>query len=116
MDEFGAALQFFQGFGENWWALSDCLSRLDEWLPAAAYVLVVEQAEDVLADQSDQLIWLLKTLDETGTSWSRPVTDGDIFDRPAIPFHTLLHFSEGNERVLEDVRSLARSNDISLRN
>ena len=41
MNEFGAALQFFDGFGENWHALKECLSYLDEWLPATAYVLVV---------------------------------------------------------------------------
>ena len=36
MNEFGAALQFFEGFGENWHALKDCLSHLDEWMPAEA--------------------------------------------------------------------------------
>ena len=48
MDEFAASLQFFDGFGENWHALSECLAYLDEWLPADAYILVVEGAEEVL--------------------------------------------------------------------
>src|SRR4030095_2905605 len=31
MDEVGAALQFFEGFGENWHALQECLEYMDEW-------------------------------------------------------------------------------------
>src|SRR5438552_17320122 len=38
-DEFGAALQFPEYFGENWDALNDCLTDL-AWLPAAEYPLV----------------------------------------------------------------------------
>jgi hypothetical protein len=63
MDEFGAALQFFEGFGENWDALEECLGYLDEWMPASAYVLVIERAESLLADETrDQMNTFLQIL------------------------------------------------------
>src|SRR5262245_17994548 len=47
-DEFAAALQFPAHFGENWDALSDCLTDL-EWLPADAYILCITSALRFLA-------------------------------------------------------------------
>lgn len=92
MSEFAAALQFFDGFGENWYALEECLGYLDEWLPSDAYVLVIERAEEILQDEAlDETISLLKVLHRTGESWARPIADGDRFDRPPVPFHALLH-------------------------
>ena len=90
MDEVGAALQFFDGFGENWHALEECLSYLDEWLPAEAYVLVVEQAEQVLNDEPQSLPALLKTLDSAAQFWSKPIVGNGRFDRSPIPLHVLL--------------------------
>lgn len=91
MDEFGAALQFFEGFGENWHALKECLSYLDEWMPARAYVLVLTSCQEVLSQSEEQdLKWLIVTLQEVGEWWSRPITDNQRFNRPAIPFHAIL--------------------------
>jgi len=104
MDEFGAALQFFEGFGENWHALEECLQYMDEWLAADAYVLLIERAESVLADEDeDQLAALLVTMQRAGEWWSRPITDNDRFNRPAVPFHCLFFGSEaeGLLRVLD---------------
>ncbi len=94
MNEFGAALQFFEGFGENWHALEECLGYLDEWLPAAAYVLVVERAEEVLEDEPAKLPALLKTMDAAGEFWSTAIEDGDRFDRNSLPFHALFNVSD----------------------
>ena len=67
MNEFGAAFQFFYGFGENWLALNECLCYLDEWLPAEAYVIVVDHAEEVFRDETDlEIHALLDTLHEVG--------------------------------------------------
>ncbi len=90
MDEFGAALQFFDGFGENWDALDECLRDLNEWLPSNAYILVITHPESVLEEEPAQLVWLRKTLEEVGDWWSKPVLDNGRFNRPAIPFHTVL--------------------------
>ena len=73
MSEFGAALQFFDGFGENWPALDECLSYLDEWLPADTYILAIERADEVLQNQREDMGHLLRTLDGVGRFWSEPV-------------------------------------------
>ena len=104
MDEFGAALQFFDGFGENWDALRECLAYMDEWLPADAYILLIAHADSVLADAGeDELATLLRVLHGTGDWWSKAITDNDRFNRPSRPFHCLLlgDEPEGVKRILD---------------
>lgn len=101
MDEFGAALQFFGGFGENWPALSDCLRSMDDWLPASAYVLVVERAEEVLVDDPLDLEAFLRTLHVAGESWSEPVDSPAVYARPPIPFHVLLNVSDAHPEAID---------------
>lgn len=116
MDEFGAALQFFYGFGENWHALDECLAYLDEWLPADAYVLVVEGAEELLQDEADEIMAaLLKTLHYAGEWWSRPITDNDRFNRKAIPFHVLLNVEDDCSEAIERIVSVASAADVPIR-
>ncbi|WP_394618320.1 barstar family protein [Lentzea sp. JNUCC 0626] len=62
--ELGAALQFPSYFGENWQALSDVLSDLD-WMPADAYLVVVEDAELLLADEPETLALALRIFVES---------------------------------------------------
>lgn len=111
MTEFGAALQFFDGFGENWHALEECLGYLDEWLPAQSYVLVVERAEETLCESGlGAMIALLKVLHATGEFWSRPITDGGRFDRPGVPFHVLFNLSSSAVGIESElVRSAAHA-------
>lgn len=109
MDEFAAAFQFFDGFGENWLALQECLEYLDEWLPAAAYVTVIERAEELLIEESpDQLEALLLDLNDAGRWWSKPILDNGRFNRTAIPFHSLLlgpaNGSSSMQRILDAAR------------
>ena len=104
MDEFGAALQFFDGFGENWDALAECMSYMDEWLWGDAYILLIEHAENVLADADEnELATLLRIMHRTGDWWSKAITDNDRFDRLAVPFHCLFLGPEsaGMKRILD---------------
>jgi hypothetical protein len=115
MDEFASALQFFEGFGENWYALKDCLACLDEWLPAEAYVLVVETAEELLQEECpDQMAALVLTLHEVGESWAQPIKDNGRFNRPAIPFHVLLLISEGDAAAPATDRVIRAAQDGGL--
>jgi len=116
MNEFAAALQFFDGFGENWYALEECLDYLDEWLPADAYVLVVESAEELLQESGiGELVSLLKVLDAAGEFWAKPIADGDRFDRPAVPFHVLLNLSSTVVATNTDITTAARIAGVPLR-
>lgn len=89
MDEFGAALQFFEEFGENWHALKECLFYLDEWLPADQYILLIPSSHQVLVDDPSQLKWLLTTLHEVGQWWLEPITDNEPFNRPSKEFRAV---------------------------
>jgi RNAse (barnase) inhibitor barstar len=88
--EFARALSFPDYFGANWAALEDCLSDLG-WLPAPAYLLVVDAADDVLADEPLERTGLFADLlVRVARAWGQPVEDGDWWDRRAVPFHVVL--------------------------
>jgi hypothetical protein len=116
MNEFSAALQFFYGFGENWPALNECLCYLDEWLPAEAYVIVIECAEEVFREESDHEIHaLLDNLHDVGEWWAKPITDNGRFNRGPIPFHILFNFSAGQEESMERFVKSAAAKGIPVR-
>jgi RNAse (barnase) inhibitor barstar len=87
-DEFAAALQFPYYFGENWDAFDECLTDL-EWLPADAYVLLIENSTHLLeTETSEQLSAFFQALERAGREWGTPVVGQ--FPRPAKGFHVLL--------------------------
>lgn len=103
MNEFAAALQFFEGFGNNWHALTECLEYMDEWLPSDAYILVIEGAEELLISEADEAVgYFLDVLHRVGEWWAKPITDNGRFNRKSIPFHVLIHVSDtvGSERII----------------
>lgn len=88
--EFARELAFPHYYGRNWSALEDCLDDL-EWLPAPAYLLVVESAQDLLADEPDERVGLLgDLLLRVARQWGQAVDEGGRFDRRAVPFHVVL--------------------------
>jgi hypothetical protein len=116
MNECGAVLQFFGGFGENWPALEECLCYLDEWLPADAYVLAVERAEELLTDDAPiELITFLKVLHRAGEFWSEPVVDNDRFNRKPVPFHVLLNLSKTTSSIEDRFARAARDAGIVVK-
>jgi hypothetical protein len=115
MSEIGAALQLFDEFGENWYALEECLCYLDEWLPAQAYVIVVERAEEMLLDDEEALAALLATFDAAGEFWSRPVNAPERFERPPAPFHLLLNVDERQADAVDRIARVAAAKGVSLR-
>jgi len=83
-DEFAAAWQFPCYFGENWDALEECLTDL-EWLPAAAYLLLISQAAHVLERESlDQRGVFWQLLHRVAEFWART-------HRPPLAFHVVAH-------------------------
>ena len=109
--EFGRAFCFPDYYGENTAALEECISDLS-WLPATCYVGLIYNANKVLAQEPNELEWLLSLLQQIGTEWSTAVEDGSDWDRPAIPFHFILTTTElphGSESFLSQITELPAS-------
>lgn len=87
--EFARALGFPDYFGHNWDAMEECLADL-EWLPAKGYVLLLTDAQAVLADDEDEYETLLEILSDAGEAWSKGQAGGGS---KAIAFHTLFAVS-----------------------
>jgi hypothetical protein len=101
-DEMAAALQFPDYFGENWPAFDECLSDLD-WLPrAVGIVVLIDDPLAVLSDEPDDLPALIRAFVSAMETFAKPVTLGEWWDRPALPFHVVLHCQE--DEVAETTR------------
>jgi RNAse (barnase) inhibitor barstar len=105
-DEFAAALQFPYYFGENWDAFDECLTDL-EWLPADAYVLLIENSTHLLeTEPSDRLSTLFQILERAGREWGTPATGQ--FPRPAKSFHVVLQCTLEEEGSLQQKLEAAK--------
>jgi hypothetical protein len=109
-DEFAAALQFPDYFGENWAALSECLADLS-WLPAAGYVVVVRDSTAVLSEEGGGMYSiLLSTLADVAKQWSTAIEQGEWWDRPAKPFHVVMQaLPEGADKLFSIMRDAQQS-------
>ncbi|MGI5157297.1 barstar family protein [Microbispora sp. CA-102843] len=86
---FSEALEFPDYFGRNWPAFDEVITDL-EWLPAKGYVLVLRNADSLLASEPEERGTFFRVLTSAAEEWSHPVVEGAEWDRPAIPFHILL--------------------------
>lgn len=95
-DEFSAALQFPHYFGENWPAFDECLADMD-WLPLhTGIVIPVLQPGEVLSRAPDvELEVLARTITHAAETYGQPISLGEWWDRPAVPFHVVLQASPG---------------------
>jgi hypothetical protein len=105
--EFAAVLQFPYYFGGNWGAFDECLADLS-WLPATAYVITVLDCAELLRDEPDEQIeQLFSVLETISGEWSKPVSTGQAWDRPGVPFHVLFqHTLEDAGRLQKRIASL----------
>lgn len=111
-DEIAAAMQFPYYFGENWHALEDCLLDLT-WLPAEAYLLVIEDADEWLVDEpAETHRAAFEILSGAAGAWQGPA-DGDD-QQPGLPFHLLVQAppSGRTARLLREAAIEADSIDL----
>jgi RNAse (barnase) inhibitor barstar len=98
--ELAAALQFPDYFGENPAAVAECLTDLS-WMPADAYLLVVVDAMRLLEGEPDDSFEIfVDVLVEAARQWAEPVTEGEAWDRPAVPFHVLFQAEPAESEAL----------------
>lgn len=88
-DEFARKFNFPGYFGRNWDALDECLADL-AWLPADGYVVIVLQAEELLADDQARLPTLMSLLHRVAEEWATPIAIGEWWDREGRAFHVVL--------------------------
>jgi len=94
-EEFGDSLKFPDYYGRNSAALEECLTDLS-WIQSAGYVIVVANACLLLRDEPpSELTWLMALLDRVCKEWCHPISVGEEWDRPAVPFHVVF-LSEPN--------------------
>ncbi len=92
-DEFGAALQFPDYFGENWDALDECLGDLS-WLQGTAYTLLITDTAQVLRQEpAEQFRLFFSVLGHAATYWASPSQTGSTWPHGAVPFHVVVQES-----------------------
>ncbi|MBF6172538.1 barstar family protein [Nocardia blacklockiae] len=70
-DEFAAAFQFPYYFGENKDAFDESLRDLDDFVGRGrGYVVVVRDADRLLADQPEQRKWFAEAMRDAAAYWS----------------------------------------------
>ena len=90
-DELSRGLELPNYFGRNYNALAECIVDLD-WLPPAnGYLLRIHNPESLLKEEANHsIVGFLEILNTASKERAVPVNDGEEWDRPGKPFHTIL--------------------------
>src|SRR5215467_10118917 len=81
LSEFAHRLHFPGYFGQNWDALEECLTDL-EWLPATGYLIIMTDAEHVLASDEAGYTTFIQILQSCGEEWAAPSGTPACLTRP----------------------------------
>ncbi len=92
LTEFAAELHFPDYFGHNSAAFEECITDLS-WDTASGYCIVITHSETLLANEPDEIDWLIGLLRRAGEEWATPVETGEAWDRPSKPFWVILQYS-----------------------
>lgn len=113
LNEFALRLQFPAYFGHNFNALKDSLTDL-AWLPGDCYVLLFTDGVSVLSGEAeDDFAALIRVLRVTADEWGRPVPQGSVGQRSAVPFHFVFQAApDGADRLRERLERAGASPDI----
>jgi RNAse (barnase) inhibitor barstar len=79
---FSEALKFPDYFGKNWDAFEECLTDL-EWLNAEGYLIIVSDADALLAKNDEDYKTFVRIVTKAGQAWADRT-------RPSRPFHLVL--------------------------
>jgi RNAse (barnase) inhibitor barstar len=93
------ALEFPAGSGRNWDALEELLADLD-WLPAKGYLLIVTDAQELLAESDDDYDSFVEIMQSVAKEWATP-RRGE-WARAAVPFHVCLSVARDQEGARSD--------------
>jgi len=100
--EFASALKFPDYFGQNRDAFDECIADLEGLATGSGYVVLIAEPDKMLIDSPDaDFEWLVISLSRAAREYGHPISQGEPWDRPAIPFHVVL---TGEWEVLERAR------------
>jgi RNAse (barnase) inhibitor barstar len=103
-DQYASQFSLPEYFGRNGAALEECLSDL-EWLPAAAYIVMVSQAHRLLENEgAEALAGHVASLLSIATDWS--AARSGALRRPETPFHAV--FQSDDRDFARRLESLVR--------
>ncbi len=103
-DEFAKKFKFPDYFGGNYDALFEMLNDL-EWFPQDFYIVLIEDFDKIFFDvEYNEINTILSILLEASEEWSQPIELGEWWDRPAIPFHTIIEV-KGGVPISEELKS-----------
>jgi len=89
------AFNFPGWFGANWDAFEDCVTDL-EWVPASAYVVLLEDMEGFAAHSQPDFLTALAILEAAAKFWSEQ----------GIPFHVLVSEARTDSGFLPRVSAI----------
>lgn len=97
----------FPNFGKNYNALFDVLTDLD-WRGRQSFEIYLLNANFLLCEEADDALdGLLHVMNRAGGEWSKGIHCGEAWDRPSVPFSTILHdFPSISSRIRRSVESL----------
>jgi hypothetical protein len=101
LSEFARALAFPADGGRNWDAFEELLADL-EWLPAKGYLLVVINADELLAEDHEDYDTFIEIAEDVAKEWATP-RHGESA-RGAVPFHVCLVVPHGRAGARPDWR------------
>ncbi|MGY6768867.1 barstar family protein [Komagataeibacter sp. NFXK3] len=77
--------------GKNFNALRNILTDQSWIMNRSQYVVFCQNAEKILIKAKENALQgFLEILEAVGREWSQPVQQGEAWDRPAVPFHSIL--------------------------
>jgi RNAse (barnase) inhibitor barstar len=97
LNEISSKMQFPDYFGQNFNALSDCLSDLD-WLEFRGLCIFIEETDFFLCKEPDKTTKdIIKMFTAISHEWKEPVHLGEVWDRDSVPVHFI--FRKPQERL-----------------
>ncbi|MBA2853974.1 barstar family protein [Methanococcus maripaludis] len=115
--EFKRAFKFPDYFGYNWAAFDECLNDLD-WISADSYLLVIEDMDKILVNDSANFESFLKYLFNTALEWINGRNYDDFLTKKT-PFDIYFHSNEKSssdivKRIFETSVSTTRPIDEKM--
>lgn len=112
-DEFSAALQFPNYFGENYPAFDECICDL-EWLPAKGYVLLIPHSANLLSEEPVERNTFVRILAQACRYWAtEPHAESPVKLEPT-PFHILFHATESEVQTVREFLNPAHPDTPTL--